>query len=149
MQNAFPLPEGPGPVTEQRGLVEVSRGGKELGAEPKSKEEVGYKRWTCRGKMCQAWEKQRQKEETGRPKKEVGKQTIPSPISCVQSSPVKSAGPLPQPQKMLPEVPCEGGTCTSEKTPFKDGTHLSLVPLTPSWSEASSQPWGLQKVSSN
>lgn len=33
MQNAFPLSEGPGPVTDQRGLVEVSRGGKELGAE--------------------------------------------------------------------------------------------------------------------
>ena len=85
--------------------MEVSRGGKELGAEPKSKEEMGYKRWICMGKTGQAWEEQRQKGETGRPKQEVGKQTIPSPISCVQSSPVKSTGPLPQPQKMLPEVP--------------------------------------------
>lgn len=81
MQNALPLSEGPGLVTEQRGLVEVSRGGKELGAEPKSKEEMGYKRWTCRGKTCQAWEEQRQNEETGRPKQEVGKRTIPSPVS--------------------------------------------------------------------
>lgn len=28
MQNAFPLSEGPGPVTDQRGLVEVSGGGR-------------------------------------------------------------------------------------------------------------------------
>ena len=129
--------------------MEVSRGGKELGAEPKSKEEMGYKRWICRGKTGQAWEEQRQKGETGRPKQEVGKQTIPSPISCVQSSPVKSTGPLPQPRKMLPEFHSRGGACTSEKTPFKDGTRLPLTPLTPSWSDTTSQPWGLQKVSSN
>lgn len=122
-----------------------------LGAERswEPKEEMGYKRWTCRRKTCQACAEQRQKGEPGRPKQGAGKQTIPAPVSCVQSSPVRSTGPLPQPQKMLPEVHCRGGSCTSEKTPFKDGTCLSFIPLTPSWSDTTSQPWALQKVSSN
>lgn len=90
MQNAFPLPEGPGPVTEQRDWWRSLGGwGKELGAEPEKleKEEVGYKRWTCRGRCVRPGKSRGRREETGRPKKEVGKQTIPSPISCRQSSP--------------------------------------------------------------
>ena len=72
MQNAFPLSEGPGPVTDQRGLVEVSRGGKELAAELKSRKEMGYKRWTCRGRRVRPGQSRGRRESLEGQSKELG-----------------------------------------------------------------------------
>lgn len=125
-QNAFPLPEGPGPVTEQRGLVEVSRGGKELGAEPKSRRKDT--RDGDEGKMCQAQVPRGQKGRDWKAK-ERGWEADYSFSYLLRHRSSPSGNPLahfPSLRKCLLQF-CEGGTCTSEKRLSRDGTHLSLA----------------------
>lgn len=125
----FPSCEGPGPVTEQRGPGEES----------------GGSRTTIKGGNGM------QEMETSRPRKSRGikgrDQKAKARASLYLELCLRNVSqPAFQPQNTLQKVHCRGSTHARETSPFKDGNHLSLILVTLSELDITSQPWAPEKV---